>query len=82
MQFKRNGNGFFNRFADIKRTARFTIEEDERINWLTDMLKPSMRLWMGKDWVEFPLGVFVLSTPVRICATAGCITRFLPMTKA
>ncbi len=60
------GQIFFNRFADIKRTARFTIEEDSRINWLTDLVKPSMRLWMGDGWAQFPLGVFVLSTPTRI----------------
>ena len=92
----------------IRRTARFTMKEDSRINWLTDRIKPYMLLRMPDEvrhsekalevwgdleniqwsdagqfswgdfldgsaqgstrrerWVQFPLGVFIPSTPTR-----------------
>lgn len=82
-------------FADIKRSAAFSIVEDNNLNidYLNDRIKPYMRLYIPKGrvfdteytffshiqvneneiieddrtegWVEFPLGVFLLSSPTR-----------------
>ncbi len=104
------GSVSLNRFADIQRTARFTLYEE--LDWLKDEIKPFMRLrmedttadgvvialiWDDRDalgltfdaldalamtwdeidagrfdgtvraeqYAEFPLGVFILSTPTR-----------------
>jgi hypothetical protein len=62
--------------ADIKRTCRFTLEEDPAIQWGSDRIKISCLLTMpdgGK--AVFPLGVFLPSTPTRKSTVAGHITR-------
>ena len=99
-----SGSVSLNRFADIQRTARFTLTEE--LDWLHEELKPYMLLQMKQadplimntwderdafDWpfskwdnqnatwtaldsgqiqpdefVEFPLGQFVLSSPSRV----------------
>lgn len=52
--------------AQIKRTARFRIKDDGSINWLKHRIRPWARLWMPDGgYVEWPLGVFLLSTPER-----------------
>lgn len=54
--------------AQIKRTAQFTFKENELndVDWLNDRIKPVFRLQMpDKNWVEWPLGVFLLSSPAR-----------------
>lgn len=46
----------------------YTTSETTRpkVNWLKDRIQPYMLLKMPKgDWVEFSLGIFILSTPVR-----------------
>lgn len=50
---------------DIQRTARFEMADDERINWLTDLIRPSMLIEADGGWASFPLGVFVPSTPTK-----------------
>lgn len=62
--------------ADISRTARFNLAENEAddIDWLSDRIKPYFRLRAGSDWLEWPLGVFILSSPGRRSAS-GRITR-------
>lgn len=50
-------------FADIKRTAKFRVKDDSSINWLGTRVKPYMRLLMEDEWIDFPLGLFLLSTP-------------------
>lgn len=52
-------------FADIKRTARFTVKEDNSIDWLNDRIQPFFMLKLGLDWLEWPLGVFILSSPKK-----------------
>ncbi|MGM0882587.1 MAG: hypothetical protein ACQEXQ_16290 [Bacillota bacterium] len=93
-----------NALADIKRTARFSLREDGSINFLSDRIKPFVRLWIPPGrvlarqyafiqrtqpvlyqtiqeapetggWVEWPLGVFVLSTPPRKVDAVGVVTR-------
>lgn len=85
-------------FADIKRTARFTVKDDNSIDWLNDRIQPFYMLKINKqviiivygifagqknageficgegkktvqttksDWLEWPLGVFILSSPKK-----------------
>lgn len=51
--------------ATIKRTAKFTIKEDLDIDYLSDRIKPFVRLYMLNTWVEFSMGVFLLSSPKK-----------------
>jgi hypothetical protein len=68
-----------NWLADIKRTARFTIAETGVIDFLSDRIRPHVRLHVPPfgtdDFVEWPQGVFLLSTPARQIDAAGRITR-------
>ncbi len=59
-------------FAEIKRTGRFTIKEGEDIDWLNDRIQPFFLLKMPDGgWVEWSLGIFLLSTPNRSHHTGG-----------
>ena len=49
----------------IQRTAKFEMADDSRINWLSDLIKPYMMIQIDEKWVEFPLGVFVPTTPTK-----------------
>jgi len=61
---------------EIKRTARFSIRDDGTINFLSDRIKPWVRLKMPDGgWAEWPQGVFLLSTPPRKVDAAGVVTR-------
>jgi hypothetical protein len=69
-----------NWFADIKRKARFTIREGaQEIDYLTQRIKPYARMHLppydDNDWVEWPLGVFLLSSPTRQADATGNVTR-------
>lgn len=65
--------------ADIKRTASFMLRDTGGINYLSDRIKPYVRLHVPPfgvlDWVEWPQGVFLLSTPSRSADSAGLVTR-------
>lgn len=69
-------------FNDIRRTAQFSIQEFAaiQIDYLSDRIRPSMVLDMpemngkAKGKIEFPLGVFILSSPERIDDENG-VTR-------
>jgi hypothetical protein len=109
-QFKRSldnvlsGSVANNALAQIKRTARFNLQDDGTINFLSDRIKPYARLWIPPGrilaryyaflqpefpalyetlqeapeeggWVEWPLGVFVLSTPPRKSTSTGGVIR-------
>jgi len=58
-----------NWLADIKRKASFELTDDGGINFLADRIRPYVRLYLPPygtdDWVEWPQGVFLLSTPSR-----------------
>jgi hypothetical protein len=68
-----------NWLADIKRTARFTILETGVIDYLSDRIRPHVRLHLppfgADDFAEWPQGVFLLSTPSRKIDRHGRITR-------
>jgi hypothetical protein len=75
--------------ADIKRTATFTLRENGQINYLRDRIQPWVRLrmphdplttpppaeWNGHRYVEFPQGVFLLTSPVRSSDAANTVLR-------
>jgi hypothetical protein len=56
----------YDRFASIKRTATFSLLDRSSINYLKDRIRPWVRLAMRDGgFVEWPQGVFILSTPKR-----------------
>lgn len=73
------GEVSMNWLADIKRTGKFTIRETGVINYLSDRIRPHVRVWCSpygaEDYVEYPQGVFLLSTPARSIARSGAIVR-------
>ncbi|KAA0956625.1 hypothetical protein FQ085_11570 [Planococcus sp. ANT_H30] len=60
-----DGQVEMNAFATIKRTAKFTIKDDGNINYLTDRIQPFARLKVKGEYIELPLGVFLLSSPTK-----------------
>lgn len=65
--------------AVLKRTATISILDNTSINFLTDRIKPWAHLVMpaslgGPGFVEWPLGVFLLSSPERKLKK-GIVTR-------
>ena len=61
--------------SEIKRTARFTLLDDGSVNFVSDRIKPYARVGIGSAWAEFPLGVFLLSTPTKRASPTGIVTR-------
>lgn len=77
-----SGEVSMNAFNTVKRTAKFSIREDENepIDYLSHRIQPFVELKMpdqfeqnsagvrtlveGK-WIEYPLGVFILSSPTK-----------------
>ena len=74
-----SGEVAMNWLADIKRVAKFTIIETGVIDYLSDRIRPHVRLHLPPfgtdDFVEWPQGVFLLSTPSRHIDDHGRITR-------
>ena len=62
-----SGEVSFNSLAEIKRTAKFKIKEDEQIDWLNDRIQPFILFKMpDNNWVEFSMGIFIMSSPTRV----------------
>lgn len=75
----RSGSIDYGVFNEIRRTAKFTIKEQAAVNidYMSDRIRPVMVLGMPalpkktgreakpKSEIEFPLGIFMLSSPVR-----------------
>lgn len=60
----------------IRRTAKFTMQDDNSVNFLSDRIQPHALLLMSDGgYADFPLGVFILSTPPRVTDPAQVITR-------
>jgi hypothetical protein len=51
--------------STIKRSGRFVMKDDSGIDWLNDRIQPFMSVKVGSGWAEWPLGIFLLSTPER-----------------
>lgn len=71
-----SGQVDYNFLADIKRTARFRIQDLGEVNYLSDRIRPwaVLRMPDGGD-VRWPQGVFLLSTPTRVRTQAGDLYR-------
>lgn len=65
--------------ADIKRKATFEILDDGTIDYLSERIKPYARLQLPPygpgDYAEWPMGVFLLSTPSRSIDATDKVTR-------
>lgn len=57
----------FASLATIKRTAKFSIQHDAEIDFLKDRIQPYFEIRMPKthNWLSYPLGVFLLKSPVQ-----------------
>ena len=68
-----------NQSLDIKRTAKLVLLDDGTIDYLQDRIRPWARLHIppygASDWVEWPMGVFILASPTRGVDAAGVVTR-------
>lgn len=68
-----------NWLADIKRTARFVIRDAGGIDFLSDQVRPWIRLHLPPygedDWVEWPQGTFLLASPERLAEPSGVVSR-------
>jgi hypothetical protein len=52
-------------FATIKRTASFSLIDTGEIDFLNDRIKPYVQLLVNGQWVDFPQGVYLLSSPKK-----------------
>ena len=76
LEWVESGSVSNNALADIKRVANFTMLDRGGINYLKDRVMPWARLAMpGGGFVEWPLGVFLLSTPDRVLGSDGIVRR-------
>lgn len=68
-----------NWLADIKRTATFVMREVGGIDFLSDRIQPAIRLLVPPygtdDFVEWPQGVFLLTSTKRQASVAGAVGR-------
>lgn len=68
----------FDSTADVQRTATFTVRDTGVIDYGRDRITPWIRLWLPpfgpNDFVEYPHGEFLLSTPKRQLEN-GAVTR-------
>lgn len=70
-----SGSVSYNALADIPRSASFTLDDAEVIDYLDHRIRPWARLRMPDGGhVEWPQGVFLLTTPTRTLK-AGTVTR-------
>lgn len=49
--------------SECKRTGRITLKQNEGINWVSDLIRPYMSVWVNGQWHDFSLGIYVPSTP-------------------
>lgn len=66
-----SGEVSMNSLAEIKRTARFSLKDDGQIDFLNDRIQPFVEVKMKSDFISFPLGIFLLSSPTRKDQTNG-----------
>lgn len=59
----------------IQRGADLVINDSE-INWLKNTIKIFMGLRVAGKWVEWPLGVFIPSTPTKVTENVKSVKRY------
>jgi hypothetical protein len=63
-------------YIDAERDYEIIIPEGTEINYLQDRIQPFMEIKMPDgNWIEFPLGVFLLSSPTRVDGVNGTVYR-------
>jgi len=71
-----SGSIAYDTVQQIKRTAKFTMQDDGSINFISDRIQPFALLQMTDGaFAQFPLGVFLLSTPPRQTDPSLVVTR-------
>ena len=60
-----SGRISFDSEAVIKRTASFDVRNADLLDWLNHRIKAYFRLKVGKEYIEWPLGIFIPSTGSR-----------------
>ena len=65
---------YHNSEASIQRSIQLTTNNDKEINYSSDRIRPYMRVKMGNDYLIYPLGVFLMSSPTRK-ESSGAIVR-------
>lgn len=60
-----SGSISFDSNSAIKRVASLSITEGKEVDYLSDRIKPYMRLKVAGKMLEFPMGVFLMSSPSR-----------------
>lgn len=79
-----SGNVSHDALSDIKRKARFQLRDDSTVNYLSDRIQPWAMVYVPPrimsdgtpavgGYAEFPLGVFLLSTPEEDFQVGGTI---------
>lgn len=62
--------------AEVKRTAKFTVEEDGLITYGSQRVKPYVGIKMPDGgYAEWPQGVFLLTTPTKGVDISGVVLR-------
>lgn len=65
---------YHNSEASIQRSIQVTTSNDKEIDYSTDKIRPYMKLKMGNEYLIYPLGVFLMSSPTRR-ESSGSIVR-------
>lgn len=60
-----SGSIDFNSEAEIMGMASLSMKEIRDIDYINERIKPYMRVWAGTEWVDYPLGVYLISSPAR-----------------
>lgn len=69
LEIPQYGNNIeMNSLAEIKRIGNFTVKENELndIDWLNDRIQPVFCLKMPNGFVEWSLGIFLISSPAKM----------------
>jgi hypothetical protein len=67
-------------FSDIKRTGKLEVAPESAVDYVNDRVMPYVRLKMPDGgWVEWPQGMFLLSTPTKSSAAGGDIHRSIDL---
>lgn len=51
--------------ASIQRSIRLETQNDKDIDYASDRIRPYMKLKMGNQYLNYPLGIFLMSSPTR-----------------